>query len=478
MKYPSTITLFMEPMPPSRRPSAFVVSAVTHVVVITAAALGVFHVPTVSVHYPKERFTLRMVKLQNADDQKRAANNGSAYYPDHKALAQTPSPGGAPSVARTAPMQAVQHLHAPQTLVQPDLPPDLLLNNKIPVPQILLWSAKNQPTPKIVLAPVLHPMVANAKPVIEKPNKEQHVADMKFASMPTLKETAVKLASTTSPVVLKAPELAKQSVPQMASTSTEAPTQARVLSISDVHMNSGAIPLPRVNETASSAATGPLTGAAAAEHSQVGSGKANAVDGTSGNGAGSGSAGKTMAGANTSAKSTAGGQGQGMSDSGSDRGNRPSYDHVKLPRDGVFGVVVVGSAIAEQYPETAEMWSGRLASTVYVHVGLAKSWILQYSLPRTTDAAGLSLARVEAPWPYDIARPTLGEGDLDADALMVHGYVNKDGRFDNLSVVFPPQFARAKFVLDALNQWQFRPAMQNRQPTSVEILLVIPDELN
>jgi len=40
----------------------------------------------------------------------------------------------------------------------------------------------------------------------------------------------------------------------------------------------------------------------------------------------------------------------------------------------------------------------------------------------------------------------LGEGDLDADALMVHGYVNKDGRFDNLSVVFPPQFAREKFV--------------------------------
>src|SRR5450631_4305936 len=70
MKYPSTITLFMEPLPPSRRPSAFVVSAVTHVVVITAAALGVFHVPTIAVRYPKERFTLRMIKLQNADDQK------------------------------------------------------------------------------------------------------------------------------------------------------------------------------------------------------------------------------------------------------------------------------------------------------------------------------------------------------------------------------------------------------------------------
>jgi hypothetical protein len=99
-------------------------------------------------------------------------------------------------------------------------------------------------------------------------------------------------------------------------------------------------------------------------------------------------------------------------------------------------------------------------------------------LPKSAESAGLSLARVEAPWPYDIARPTLGEGDLDADALMVHGFVNKEGRFETLSVVFPPQFAREKFVLDALNQWQFRPAMQNRQATPVEILLVIPDELN
>jgi len=478
MKYPSTITLFMEPLPPARRPSAFVVSAVTHVVVITAAALGVFHVPTITVRYPKERFTLRIVKLQNADDQRRAANNGSSFYPDHKTLAHTPSPGGAPSRAQTAPMQAVQRLHAPQTLVQPDLPPDLLLNTKIPIPQMLLWSAKNTPTEKIVLAPVMNPLAANAKPVIEKPNNEQRVADVKFASMPIVKETAARLASTTSPVVLKAPEQPKQSVPQMTATSTEAPTPVRVLSISDLHVNRGAIPLPHVNESASSTAAGPLNDAAAGEHSQTGSGKANTVDGSQGSGAGSGNAGKNLTAANCETGNSGAGGPAAASDSGADRGNRPTYDHVKLPRDGVFGVVVVGSAVAEKYPETAELWSGRLASTVYVHVGLSKSWILQYSLPKSADAAGMSLSRVEAPWPYDIARPTLGEGDLDADALMVHGFVNKEGKFETLSVVFPPQFAREKFVLDALNQWQFRPAMQNRQATPVEILLVIPDELN
>ena len=120
-----------------------------------------------------------------------------------------------------------------------------------------------------------------------------------------------------------------------------------------------------------------------------------------------------------------------------------------------------------------------MASTVYVHVGLAKSWILQYSQPENPDgAAAGNSARIEAPWPYDITRPTLAAGDLDADALMVHGFVNKEGKFETLAVVFPPQFAREKFVLDALNQWRFRPAMQNRQTTPVEILLVIPDEYN
>src|ERR1035441_8922579 len=77
MKYPSTITLFMEPLPPSRQPSAFVVSAVTHGVLMTAACLGVFRVPTIKVRYPNERFTLRILKLENIEAQKRRETAGS-----------------------------------------------------------------------------------------------------------------------------------------------------------------------------------------------------------------------------------------------------------------------------------------------------------------------------------------------------------------------------------------------------------------
>jgi hypothetical protein len=145
-----------------------------------------------------------------------------------------------------------------------------------------------------------------------------------------------------------------------------------------------------------------------------------------------------------------------------------------LPKDGQFGVIVVGSSVADKYPETAEMWSGRMASTVYLHVGLPKSWILQYALPRLAEAAGGG--HIDAPWPFEIARPTLDPADVDADAVILHGYVDKEGHFEKLEAVFPAQLAQAPTWVGVLDQWKFRPAKQNGQPVAVEVLLIIPDQ--
>jgi hypothetical protein len=59
---------------------------------------------------------------------------------------------------------------------------------------------------------------------------------------------------------------------------------------------------------------------------------------------------------------------------------------------------------------------------------------------------------------------------------MVHGFVNQAGLFESLAVSFPPEFAEKQFVLDALKQWQFRPAAQDGHATSVEVLLIIPEQ--
>ena len=72
--------------------------------------------------------------------------------------------------------------------------------------------------------------------------------------------------------------------------------------------------------------------------------------------------------------------------------------------------------------------------------------------------------------------PNLAPGDIDADALIVHGFINQEGRFEALAIAFPPQFPQARFVLDSLAQWHFRPAAQNGQKVKVEVVLIIPEQ--
>ena len=57
----------------------------------------------------------------------------------------------------------------------------------------------------------------------------------------------------------------------------------------------------------------------------------------------------------------------------------------------------------------------------------------------------------------------------------IHGFVNLAGRFEDLSIAFPPDFPEAQFVLNSLAQWQFRPATLNNQEVRVEVLLIIPE---
>jgi hypothetical protein len=162
-------------------------------------------------------------------------------------------------------------------------------------------------------------------------------------------------------------------------------------------------------------------------------------------------------------------------DTGLNTGGGRSIEEISQPKGGRFGVVVVGSSLAEDYPETVDVWRGRLAYTVYLHVGTAKNWIMQYSLPRSKEATspGILVGRPDAPWPYDMTRPSIDAG-VNANAIMVHGFVNALGRFEQLAIVFPTELAETKFLLHALQQWQFRPASQNGVPTSVEVLLIIP----
>jgi hypothetical protein len=282
-------------------------------------------------------------------------------------------------------------------------------------------------------------------------------------------------ATTTSPIVVRGPEPARR-IPETYAKQLEQPAPAQIMSLSDLQSQQGPVAIPLANApgravVAASPAMGPAVNSGEGGHG-------NAESRQSGNGAGpSPATAEAKAGGSGGTAAPSGAKAEPEQELGLDGGPGTSVTRIHLNKDGQFGVVVVGSTLAEQYPETVGLWGGRLVYTVYLHLGKGKAWILQYAVPPAAQAATPANAgRPDAPWPYDIVQPHLDPNDYTSDAVMIHGFINLAGRFERLAVVFPTEFAQAKFLLTALQQWQFRPARQNGQLAPVEVLLIIPEE--
>jgi hypothetical protein len=480
MRSSHTITLFSERPELVQRPSSFLFSILAHGGVIGLIALGTMYSPRITNRIPAERLVVRHLDLQPPEPEKRRSAGSEIGYPGPKAIARAPQLDGSPIARQMTPAAP-----GPQTLAQPDISSPITLPEQIRVPSLLIWKRRQVVVKAIVPPPPEKPAAAEVKPSLEAPNQEVNLADVRISATDLSTQKLPLFPSNTSPVVVHGPDL-QQKVPATTSVSSAQPTPTAVLSLSDLHMNSGTVFLPPGNESESSTSPGALTPGQGKESSQAGNESAGSKSGGTGPGEGNGSsqpgngssAGKGGgAGAGPGGPNTANaGSAQGT-DTGTGSGNQASTAHIRVAKDGQFGAVVVGSSLEEKYPDLPSLWGGRLVYTVYLHVGLAKSWIFQYSLPPSQDASAAgNVTRIEAPWPFNIVRPNIPAGAIGADVLMIHGFVNKDGRFEALTVVFPPDFEQAQFVLDALKQWEFRPATQDGQTAKVEISLIVPEE--
>jgi hypothetical protein len=462
------------------------VSFVLHVCVCGLLYLGLKQPHTVDSKSVTQRYSVRIMELQRPEPKLRPPVQKTIVAPGQQPDIRPVTPGGSPetAAAQRIPLNFISQKQALQTIIQPQAPTDLTIPQETPLPQIVVWSSQDITVKKIVQpAPKTAAEVA-VRPSLEAPNQEVHIADLKMSSTAFDTKAPLPPPSTTSPISASAPAQS-QKIPETASKASGKPTPASVISLSNVQLQEGTAALPMINEVAPAPFSGSLSAGQPKSLSQTGNGKADGKDTGASAGQTSGSqAGKMGAASGAAGQSAAtGAAGQGGANglaggeaSVTSGANQPTVVHITLPKDGKFGVVVVGSSIAEDYPETVHIWSGRLAYTVYLHVGVAKNWILQYSIPRSQDAASAgSATRPDAPWPYDMTRPSI-DADANADAIMVHGFVNTAGRFEQLAVVFPTELAEARFLLHALQQWQFRPAMQNGQATAVEVLLIIPDQ--
>jgi hypothetical protein len=460
MKASGMITIFSGRQDFQQRSFSFAVSSALHVVLASAAAYIILNQPQILLR--SERYVVRNIRLEQVEP----VSPQSAYRaPNSAALLQSLRSSGPESMqAHRIPQLALGR----QTLLQPKIPYHLKSKEEIPVPQALIWTPEKALAQNIVPDRQQPTAAAEAAPKPDLPNDETTVADRALSSSPTPSLLTPVPAATTSPIRLNATD-AKQATPQL-SSSAAAPTPAAVLSISDLKMEQGSAQLPPLNESVRAKTEG------APGFDPASNGEALAPN-TGQGGAGSDQE-KNSSAANAAAKRDAAKRLETVSASTAGALKTSTHtERIALPKNGRHGVVVVGSSMGEIYPESSSLWSGRLAYTVYLHVGAAKSWILQYAPPRVADAANAGeIARIDAPWPYEIVRPSIPSGQINADALMVHGFISAEGRFEAIEVVFPPDFPQKQFVLDSLAQWRFRPAMQSGRRVRVETLLIIPEE--
>lgn len=499
MRSSRTISLFTVQPEPRRGPSALVASAVVHGSAIALVLSAFVYSPQFRLNTPNA-YMMQHVDL-NMPYPPIPKNGGSgSIYPKS-------SSSGAESSAHeklAAPASSRVHfMHrklAPQTLIDPDVDPNKMLPKETPLPAMLLWSG-HRPKVEVLTPPrPTPPSITLDKPKLNFPTKETQIADLNISSTRFQSNRPMPMPSNTSPVVLKR-DLDVQRIPETGSISSIDATPAAILSASDLQMNQGRVTMPGANQSAEGTEQGGLGTGKAANSLQHGAGDSGSTgsdkgagkgqnasggqsagpgiggtqkglgNGTAGNGTQAGIGGGKGTGHNT-------GLGSGSSDGhGSGEGEGGAVTRISVPKNGTFGVVVVGSSLDEQYPETSSVWKGRLAYSVYLHVGLEKSWILQYSLPRAADSANAGSARLEAPWPYYIVRPNLNPDEASSDSVMVHGFVDEAGHFEKLSVVFPTDmgYAREQLVLGALQQWQFRSGTRDGQVAKLEVLLIIPE---
>ncbi len=448
-----TISLFAEPTVEFRTPSSVALSLFAHGLIAVFLYFAFMHVPAIKDPSLFQHYDVRQLDLHALDPnfpQTPAQAKRQIPYPHNDAAAA----GGLPPDLKDAAHAFLSNAAGRQTLIQPELRTHPHLAQVVPVPNVMIWSPGQMPRQRIVAPPPTPDTSSYVTPSLDLPAEEIKLAEIPVASTDRAPRLEAMPASTTSPIETSTVKPEQKPMITM-SKSAEQPTPAAVLSVSSIRMEEGTLFVPPVNDIARAASDAP----AARPGSGVGSGSENGV--------------------NDPASADADPASLSDAESITADGRRLSSEHIVLPRDGKFSVVVVGSSLGDDYPEMPDVWGSRVAYTAYLHVGLKKNWVLQYSATRAVDAAGAGqVARLEAPWPYDLKRPNLLTRDLNADALMVHGLLNQAGRLESLAIVFPSGFRYASYVLYALRQWQFRPARQNGQAMPVEVLLIIPDQLD
>jgi hypothetical protein len=160
----------------------------------------------------------------------------------------------------------------------------------------------------------------------------------------------------------------------------------------------------------------------------------------------------------------------------------PSRDVTRIqhPTNGSFDVVIMQSATRDDLPDLGGMLSGNPVYTVYLRVGDRKEWLLEYCVPTgqtsqpnpyeiKVDDAG----SITPPYPINTSIPN---GILAASIpkhIVLRGTLTATGSIKGVKGTDGGNPIMPELVA-LLSEWRFRPALKDKKPIDVEILLVIP----
>ncbi len=478
-------TLFGTYDRPSSWPFGFFYSATMHGACICFAVFGIQYDRFESERPRISEYNLRILRFRPPEPrriirepEKSAArhNIGGSHTTNESRDALEPAPEGERPFE--LPPEREKRAAVP-TIIQPDTP-EVVWKEDLRVPAVVIWNRVD--VPKLPLrkfsAPELKERMAPsvslpAPPVLDSPNAETKVSDLRFtAAMIPESALLVRHPSTTSPIQISGIEEAKR----MPDSALEQDRQgaANLISVPESAFRTSLAMVPAANQIA------PVRPAGTPSDSTNGSGAGSQNKGTgnasaqgSGNGRSSGQA------AGGPANGTSG-PGAGQADDGGreDAGASGKLRRIVKPSTGRFSAVVLGSSAADAYPETQSLLTGKIVYTVYVQVGLRKSWILQYWLAKPGQpnvVAKGSATSIDAPWPFLILRPEFPNA-LEPDYVIIRGQITAAGHFEKLVLLLPKELTHGAVLLSSLDKWQFRPAARDGQPIDVDILLIIPKE--
>jgi len=425
---------------------------------------------------------------------------------------------------------------AVQTLLQPQDPPNLRPPEDLRLPEFFLWAVADTPPPplkKFVPPAPVRPSSATpvlaAPPRLDLPNYELPVADLKigFAPVPDYPELPVEVSSVVPlqdeaaagldamDVQMGLDEGEPYLVAALALSPNPAPwnDEIEVLPGNQVAPSGGGSAASTAEVLPVTASLGESAGAGEDGEGGVGGavapGTEGAGDSAEGSAAGDspGEEGAASAGAENGSgeagESAVGGEAATGSEweplsasasAGSPEGvvraeagaagaaATPSLAarRIVYPPDGKFDVVVIQATPEEALGLEAGVLSGNPIYTVYLPVADVAEWVMQYCIPAEpvdSEDRGTRIVRLGSPAPLIAPYPKLAivppARFFPAHRrLPIHGFLSAEGRLEELRILGDAE--NSNEVLEALQQWEFRPATRDAVPVRIEVLVIIP----